>query len=75
MKSASKTEQMHVALLKMRKSDLKDFQNQITDWAKEYKIPELAKLATNDNPEKSEDIKRRIIAFMGEGKTLENSCL
>lgn len=71
----SKAELVHIAIMGMGQSDNKNFQDQITNWAKENKLPELAKEALERHPEKRTEIQRRIIAFMGEGETLENSIL
>ena len=73
--SASENEKMHVVIMKMRKCDLKDFQDKITIWMKEYKMPELVSKILEEDPSKRTEIQKRILAFGGEGKTLENSCI
>jgi len=75
VESASENERMHVGITKMRKCDLKDFQDKIIIWMKEHKLPELTSKILEEDPNKRTEILRRILAFSGEGKTLENSCI
>ena len=75
LSSLPEEERLYASISGMRQCDQDEHHSLISEWIKTSNLRELIEKVLNQYPEKKTEIQKRVMAFIGEGKRLEDSLI